>query len=180
MAFLPDRAAKFDYDELCRIITSHHVALFGVALERSMAADAVARTFEEICNRCDLLMRRLHAQGDTQRALIIFDESRYESSLQTLLRGYRSLGTRFGGTLKNFADVPFFADSQATRLLQLADLVAYSIFRRYERGDTRLLDKIISKFDTDGGVIHGLVHISPSSSSCTCPACLTRRLAPRP
>jgi hypothetical protein len=49
----------------------------------------------------------------------------------------------------------------------LADLVAYAVFRRYERGDTRLLDKIISKFDTDGGVIHGLVHIAPSSGTCT-------------
>ena len=70
----------------------------------------VARTFEEICNRCDLFLRRLHAQGDTQRALIIFDESRYESSLQTLLGEYRSLGTRYGSTVKNFADVPFFAN----------------------------------------------------------------------
>ena len=162
-------------DELCRTISSRRVTLFGIALEKTMATDPVARAFEEICNRCDLFMRRLHSQGDTQRALIIFDESRYESSLQTLLGEYRSLGTRWGSTVKNFADVPFFANSKATRLLQLADLVAYAVFRRYERGDTRLLDKIIAKFDTDGGVIHGLVHITPSPGTCTCPACLTRR-----
>jgi hypothetical protein len=149
--------------------------LFGIALEKDITNDPVGRAFEEICNRCDLFPRRLHAQGDTQRALIIFDESRYEASLQTLLAEYRSLGTRYGGTFKNFADVPFFANSKATRLLQLADLVAYAVFRRYERGDTRLLDKIISKFDTEDGVIHGLVHITRSSATCTCPACLTRR-----
>lgn len=165
-------------DELCRTISSRRVVLFGIALEKTVTDDPVARAFEEICNRCDLFLRRLHAQGDTQRALIIFDESRYESSLQTLLGEYRSLGTRYGGTVKNFADVPFFANSKATRLLQLADLVAYAVFRRYERGDTRLLDKIISKFDADGGVIHGLVHITPSSGTCTCPACLTRRIHP--
>jgi hypothetical protein len=118
-----------------------------------MAATPVARTFEEICNRSDLFLRRLHAHGDTQRGLIIFDESRYEASVQTLLEEYRILGTRYGGTVKNFADVPFFANSKATRLLQLADLVAYAVFRRYERGDTRLLDKIITKFETEDGVI---------------------------
>jgi hypothetical protein len=163
-------------DELCGTICSRRVALFGVAVEKITTQDPVARAFEEICNRCDLFLRRLHAQGDTQRALIIFDESRYEASLQTLLAEYRSLGTRYGSTVKNFADVPFFANSKATRLLQLADLVAYAVFRRYERGDTRLLDKIISKFDTEDGVIHGLVHLTRSGSTCTCPACLTRRL----
>jgi hypothetical protein len=162
-------------DELCSTICSRRVTLFGIAIDKAVATDPLARAFEEICNRCDLFMRRLHAQKDTQRALIIFDESRYETSLQTLLREYRSLGTRYGSTVKNFADVPFFANSKATRLLQLADLVAYAVFRRYERGDTRLLDKIISKFDTEGGVIHGLVHITPSPGTCTCPACLTRR-----
>ena len=162
-------------DELCNIIASRRAVLFAVALEKSTTDDPVGRAFEEICNRCDLFLRRLHSRGDTQRALIIFDESRYEASLQTLLAQYRSLGTRFGSTVKNFADVPFFADSKATRLLQLADLVAYAVFRRYERGDTRLLDKIISKFDTEDGVIHGLVHLTRSSSTCTCPACLTRR-----
>jgi hypothetical protein len=162
-------------DELCATISSRHVTLFGIALEKATSSDPIARAFEEICNRCDLFLRRLHSRGDTQRALIIFDETRYENSLQTLLAEYRSLGTRYGSTVKNFADVPFFANSKATRLLQLADLVAYAVFRRYERGDTRLLDKIISKFDTDDGVIHGLVHLTRSSGTCTCPACLTRR-----
>lgn len=166
-------------DELCATLCRHRVVLFGVALEKSMAHEVVGRAFEEICNRCDLFLRRLHAQGDTQRGLIIFDESRYESRLQTLLAEYRSLGTRFGTPVRNFADVPLFADSKATRLLQLADLVAYAIFRRYERGDTRLLDKIITKFDADNGVMHGLVHLTKSGSTCTCPACLTRRLASR-
>jgi len=164
-------------DALCRIISSHRVTLFGIALEKTMAQNPVARAFEEICNRCDLFLRRLHAQGDTQRGLIIFDESRYEASLQTLLAEYRVLGTRYGATVKNFADVPFFANSKATRLLQLADLVAYAIYRRYERGDTRLLDKIIQKFDTENGVMHGLVHLTTASTTCTCPACLSRRLS---
>jgi hypothetical protein len=39
-----------------------------------------------------------------------------------------------------------------------------------------LLDRIISKFDTEDGVRHGLVHLARSSGTCTCPACLTPRV----
>lgn len=90
---LPTLRRNAIVDTLCNIITSRHVTLFGIALEKTMARDPVARTFEEICNRSDLFLRRLHSQGDTQRGLIIFDESRYEASLQTLLAEYRILGS---------------------------------------------------------------------------------------
>lgn len=163
---------------LCKILvdTSSLVVLFGVAVEKATTQEPVVRAFEEICNRFDLFLKRLNAQGKSQRGLIIFDESRYETRLQTLLGHYRQTGTRFG-KVKNFADVPFFADSKSTRLLQLADLVAYSIFRRYERSQTWLLDMLIRKFDTEDGVIHGLVHLSKDYLSCMCPACLSRRLS---
>lgn len=163
---------------LCEIITTHQVVLFAVALERSTTAEPVTRAFEELCSRFDLFLARLHSAGDQQRGLIIFDETRYESRLQMLLGEYRSSGTRHR-RLRNFADVPFFTDSKSTRLLQLADFIAYSVFRRYERADTRWLDKIISKFDTADGTIHGLVHLTSNYSVCPCPACLTRRITAR-
>ena len=165
-------------EELCRIVsvTSPLVTLFGVAIDKAINREPVARAFEEICNRFDMFLKRLHAQGKSQRGLIIFDESRYEARLQILLSHYRDTGTRFG-KVKNFADVPFFADSKSTRLLQLADLVAYAIFRRYERSQTWLFDRLINKFDTENGIIHGLVHLSRDYLSCTCPSCLSRRLA---
>jgi hypothetical protein len=80
-------------DELCNTISSRHVTLFGIALEKATTSDPLGRAFEEICNRCDLFLRRLHSRGDTQRGLIIFDESRYENSLQTLLAEYCSWPT---------------------------------------------------------------------------------------
>lgn len=176
---LTSQARSEIFDGLCKIISDNNVVLFGVALERATTKEPITRAFEELCNRFDLFLKRLHAQGNTQRGLIIFDESRYESRLQTLLSEYRSSGTRFG-KLSNFADVPFFADSKSTRLLQLADLVAYSVFRRYERSDTRLIDRIAAKFDSEDNVLHGLVHLTTNRTNCTCPACLTRRLAGRP
>ena len=177
---LPSRVRREIMSALLRTIAESHqsVSLFGIALEKVPRGgrDPVARAFEELCNRFDLFLRRLHAKGNTQRGLIIFDKTRYETRLQTLLGQYRTAGTQFGRVI-NFADVPFFADSKSTRLLQVADLVAYAIFRRYERGDTQYLDKIVSRFDTENDVIHGLVHLT-TEAACVCPACATRRRRP--
>jgi hypothetical protein len=54
------------------------------------------------------------------------------------------------------AEVPLFLDSKASRLIQLADLVAYAVFRNYERTDSQFYDVIRDRFDREGGVIHGL------------------------
>lgn len=136
---LPSTKRSETLQSLCRVITSSNdIHLFGVAVERSTTTEPLVRAFEELCNRFDLFLKRLHAQGNTQRGLVIFDETRYEKTLQTLLATYRATGTRFG-RVYNFADVPFFADSKSTRLLQLADLVAYAVYRRYERANTWLL-----------------------------------------
>ncbi len=164
-------------ERLCSIISSSEVTLFGIAIEREIVDDPVALAFEEICKRFDkFLSSKEVVEHKKNCGLTIFDESRYESRLQTLLTEYRSMGTRFG-KLRNFADVPFFADSKSTRLLQLADLVAYSVYRRYERADTRWLDKIVGKFLTEDGAIHGLLHWTKNRSACLCQACLTRKVA---
>jgi hypothetical protein len=80
---------------------------------------------------------------------------------------------RVGGALQNLAEVPMFVDSRASRLVQLADLVAYAMWRKYEYQDGRFFDPIIPYFDQEGGVIHGLLHIKPKTLPCYCPACMS-------
>ncbi|MFQ5481910.1 MAG: DUF3800 domain-containing protein [Nitrospinaceae bacterium] len=159
--------------DLCEIASQQDLVLFGVAIEKTFCPDPVGRAFEEICNRFDLFLKRLHAQENTQRGLIIMHRSKYEPTLRPLLANYRNENTRFG-QVKNFADVPCFADDQATRMLQLSHMVSYAIYRRYERSNTSLLDQLIFNFDAEGGVIHGLVHLTRNAESCYCPSCLTR------
>lgn len=101
------------------------------------------------------------------------DKSSYENALQSLARIFRVQGTRWGN-LRNLAEVPLFVDSQASRIIQIADLVAWAVWRRYEFQDTRYFDKIVSRFDSEGGVLHGLVHFGPTDENCHCPACLSR------
>lgn len=160
-------------------LTPHRasVRLFAIAVEKPGVSprDPVELAFEEICNRFNLFLQRHHNRtGENQRGLIIMDKSRNERPLQTLAHNFRANGARWGH-FRYLAEVPLFVDSQASRLVQLADLVAWATRRRYEYSDGRFFDPLIPKFDADGGVIHGLYHAKGSlNDTCYCPACHSR------
>jgi Protein of unknown function (DUF3800) len=133
--------------------------LFAAVVKRERAAvdgiDPVIFCFEQLASRFDMFLGRRYNNGDPQRGLMLFDESSTEQRLQALARTFKHQGHRFG-KLHNFAEVPVFLDSKATRLIQLADLIAFAIFRHYEAQDSQYFDIIRHCFDQEGGVIHGL------------------------
>lgn len=140
--------------------------LFGVGVERACLAghDPVEYAFEQICSRFDMYLRRHFVRrNDRQRGLIVFDKTSYESSIQGLAAGFRMIGHRFG-KVRNLSEVPLFLDSRMSRLVQLADLIAYALFRFLEHQDQRFFPLIEHRFDAEGGVQHGL-HIRTGSSS---------------
>ncbi len=139
-----------------------------------LGQDPMKLAFEDLCSRFDLLLKRFHHQGDTQRGLIILDKSSYETSLQGMTSSFRTLGTRWS-VVRNLADIPLFVDSRASRAVQLADHVAYAVFRRYEARDTSYFDIIASRFDEHEGTVHGLVHKQTVDAHCRCLACMSRR-----
>lgn len=163
-------------------LTGHNAStrLFAVAVNKAAVSprDPVEVAFEELCNRFNLFLQRIYNRTrDRQRGLIVMDESKHEKPLQALARNFRMNGGRWG-QFRNLAEVPLFVDSKATRLIQLADLVAWSTFRKYEYADGRFFDPLVSRFDADGGVIHGLYHIR-GTATCHCPACMSRETARR-
>jgi hypothetical protein len=137
------------------------VRLFAAVVRKAAVAgqDPAEIAFEQLCSRFDhYLARRYHANpNDPQRGMIIFDKTseRTEKRIQTLARDFKYEGHTWGRT-RNYAEAPVFMDSRASRLIQLADLVAYAIFRKFERGDETLFSKIENCFDTEGGVQHGM------------------------
>lgn len=150
--------------------------LFACVIQKDAypARDPVEMAFENLCSRFDLLLKRIYAKEDNpQRGIVILDKTTSETTLQKLALEFRSIGTRWGIT-QNLPEVPLFVDSRATRLVQLADHIAYAVFRRYESGDTSYLDLIISKFDMENGRLHGLAHLSRGVNNCFCPACANR------
>jgi hypothetical protein len=136
--------------------------------------DPVELAFEDLCSRFDMYLNRLRGEGDRQRGILILDETAHETALQRMAREFRTLGTRWG-VIRNLPETPMFVDSQASRLIQVADHVAYAVFRRYNACDTTYFDIIASKFHSSEGVVHGLSHKQTVDPACRCIACLSRR-----
>lgn len=129
--------------------------LFAVVIRKSALSgvDPVEFAFEKLSSQFDLFLRRRYLKNkDKQRGLIIFDKASTEPRIQSLAREFKGgpLGT------KNYADVPMFLDSRASRMIQLADLVSFATYRKFSAGDNELFDLVQPYFDAEGGVAHGL------------------------
>jgi hypothetical protein len=152
-----------------------HITTFACAIHKSSfpSEDPVKLAFEDLAQRFQLFLNRMYVESgrkEKQQGLIVLDESSYENSLQTLATEFRNKGTRWGN-LGNIHEVPLFVDSKASRGIQLADHIAYSVFRRYEAADLNYFNVIQGCFDSSNGKIHGLAH-KHSCGTCTCPSCL--------
>lgn len=141
------------------VFTASHIGnrAFAVVVNKAHVSpnDPVECAFEEITKRFDKALGRMHKSGNTQRGLILFDKTVHEASLQRICQGFRTVGHRWG-ILRNLSEVPVFIDSKASRLIQLADLVAYSVFRKFEKNDPRFYDVFSDRFDREGSITHGL------------------------
>ena len=156
------------------------ICAFGVAVHKAaIATDPVQCAYEEICSRFDHFLSRDYHRSDAgnperHHGMVLMDESPRKEQLQLLTRDMLDNDTR-RGRIRNLPELPVFADSRAHRIIQLADLVAYSLWRKYEHQDGRFFDPITGVFDAEGGVVHGLVHYKSPAMDCYCPACMSRR-----
>ena len=148
--------------------------LFGAVVDKRERSpeDPIEYAFEQLCNRFDRFLTRLHHKGDSQRGLIVLDKSTRETRLQSLATEFKTEGHRWGFT-RNLADVPLFVDSKATRLIQYADLVSYALWRKFEKQDNEFFNAVSDAFDREGSVVHGLHHYKNRSELCDCPGCMT-------
>lgn len=142
--------------------------------------DPVEKAFEDISSRFNMFLERKSKSEDNRsgaRGMIVLDKSTYEQSIQSLARNFRHEGNQWGSQLRRICEVPLFVDSNASRIVQLADHIAYAVFRRYNAKDTVYFDSIESRFDqASDGRIYGLAHWQTVNQTCSCPACLSRRL----
>lgn len=147
---------------------------FAVAVHKpSFPSRVITRAHEELFSRFDEFLTRLHRAGQSHRSIVIADESSYEALLQTLVPQWKRVGARTG-KLHSFADVPLYADSKASRLIQVADFVAWAVGHFYERGHTEWMQRLNHRFDADGGIQHGMAHLVRGYRSCPCVACHSR------
>lgn len=153
------------------------VVVFGCAVHKESfpGQDPVRLAFEDLSSRFNMFLEHHDTNGEKSRGLIVIDKSSYELGLQSLAAEIRRNGNRWGSQLRSICEVPLFVDSKASRLIQLADHIAYALFRRYSQGDINYFNCIEDRFDQFEGVLHGLVHKQHYNLNCSCPACLTRK-----
>lgn len=161
--------------------------LFGVAVDASFhpqwsQIERERFAYEVLLNKFDVMLKTLRVERRLpNRGLVVHDRRVVaEADIQAWTAAWRVTAGNVG-QLRNLADVPLFADSRATRLLQVADLVSYALFRRYDPDvhDLRYFEQIWPCFHAEGGIVHGCVHYSPSfgRGSCDCQPCEIRLLA---
>ena len=183
------RFGQFSWDDRQRMLdavydaiagaTYPNAVLFATAMHISAVNNrdqALRDTFEDLVQRANTFLVRLNNQGNPQKGLLIIDRSQStEDRYRTLISEFRIEGTSYG-YLGNIVDIPYFSQSGDTRLLQLADFVAYAVFRYYERDDSRFLDRIFARFDgrTKDSERDGLKHIIKTPEACPCAACSWR------
>ncbi|MEN0084599.1 MAG: DUF3800 domain-containing protein [Leifsonia sp.] len=158
---------------------SRPLAAFGVIVDRTFrprwSDDERERwAYEVLLRKFDAMVAR---KSILEAGLVIHDRRRTEPRIQAWARRWRNEGEwlRSPGRL---AEVPLFADSRVSRLVQAADLVSYALFREYGNAlpDQTGAASIRSLFDSEDGRIHGLVHFSPGfgAGACDCIPCVHR------
>lgn len=166
-------------DELYRICNEMRGVFFAVVIEKAYldeSQDPYERALEEILSRFDHFIGRMYRErGERDRGLSVIADSSYRERLELFAHRLVTKGTRWG-ELRAIADIPFFTLSRNSRMLQMADLIANTVYGRYEKGLAARFDPMIPKFDQDAGAIHGLVHLSRNRGICYMPCCLPRRV----
>lgn len=130
--------------------------LFGAAI-RNQGPNVAEDLFTQITSRFDKFLKRKFTKNkEPARGIAVFDETRLEQQFQIWSKIHQKAGNRWGETLANFAEVPLFLDSKMSRSIQIADIIAYSIFRKYEHDDDTYFSVIKGCFDREGKHEYGL------------------------
>ena len=130
--------------------------LFGAVIDNS-CEDVPEELFSQLTIRFDKYLKRKFLKHDeSARGLAIFDKTKMENQYQNWSKVYQTLGNKLNEKLNNFAEVPLFLDSSISRAIQIADLIAFSLFRNFEYGDDSYYSIIKDCFDKENNRVHGL------------------------
>ena len=143
------------------LVTEKKLRLFAAVIDKTSCQeedDLTKMLFEQATSRFDHFLSRLNLKKRTtvkEKGILIVDRAKKELEIQRFALDFKHRGYTWG-RLKNMAEVPLFLDSRSSRLIQLADLIAFSIYRFFEHGDADCYNIIRNNFDSVGGRCHGL------------------------
>jgi Protein of unknown function (DUF3800) len=143
---------------------------FAVVIDRDHSQSPTETSYGEFLFMFDSFLREGRRAGDPHNGILIADRSRYQRTLEAWVEVARTRRTRPMNDprrLYALAETPFFVDSKSTRLMQVADLVAYSLYRGYNADDWSWAKTLLPALLPDP---IRLIHFT-SKTNCDCPAC---------
>jgi hypothetical protein len=155
--------ADAHFPNLIAFITAIHVSAV------TTPGQALTDCLEDICQRFNTFLVRQFNARHPDKGLLIMDRSGRDARVRELMGQFDREGTR-RGYLGNIVDVPYFGDSSHTRMLQLADLLAFAGGRYFNRNDPTHLNTVLSRIGTQyrNGPRVGLKHIVGRDFRCSC------------
>jgi len=165
-------------ETICKVLRTlknayDSTSVFAVAIEKKpFGRDTMLHAYEKISQSFNNHLE--HDFDNPERGIILLDNTSYETGLQELAAEIRRTGNQKGSQNRSIIEIPVFVDSKASRIIQLADHIAYAVFRRYNAFDFKYYSEFEGRFIFKDNLCHSLSHIT-SKQDCTCPACLTRR-----
>jgi hypothetical protein len=149
--------------------TGSKVEAFATVVDRDHSQSPTETTYGELLYVFDQWLRDGRRAGNPHNGVLVADRSRYERTLRAwveVARAFKGRPAQDPRRLHALVETPFFVDSESTRLMQLADLVAHALYRAYNAGDDRLMREIEPAFADNGRLAH-----FTSDKSCSCFAC---------
>lgn len=174
LANLTDLELKQLVDLYYHQLAHHFMRVFGVVVDKRHlhgymdSAKLHRKAWELLLERIEAFLREEHPKH--QGVLITDDISRERNRNLAMKHAYiQSEGTASGIWLRHIAEMPLFVRSELSNGVQLADLLAYNIYRcfRYENAEYPFFVKTLPHFwasaVTPSNVIEGLRVFPPES-----------------
>lgn len=151
--------------------SSSVVEPFVVAIDRDHSQSPMETAYGELLFAFDHHLRQGRKRGVPHNGVLVADRGNYERALAAWVEVARTRWRRprqDHRRLYALAETPFFVDSQTTRLMQVADLVAHALFRAYNSGDWRWAATVEPALTCPED--KRLLHLT-SEPACGCIAC---------
>lgn len=143
---------------------------FAVIVDRGRTETPIEHGYAELLYRFDKRLRTRRKGGDGHNCVLVADRGQYEAAITSWVEAARSRPRGRSGEkrrLHALVETPFFVDSRSTRLMQLADLVSYALFRAYNADDWAWADHLVPSIRAQRGA---LLHIA-ENPGCVCVVC---------
>lgn len=134
------------------------------------------QAFEQIVSRFEQYVESTDEPGDRRFGLLVHDNNPTVARKHTeLMRRFHQRGTLWT-RIERLIETPLFVDSKLTRMVQIADLCAYSLRRYLENQEPEIFSRVFLRAHRIQNRVVGIRHFT--GANCGCDICRAHRPVP--